>query len=80
MKKSEKAIEAFERELKFGQNPSIRDYNRKYGGLDDDTLRMMLILWALYEKRKDPVFVRFAQRRVKELFKEIKAKQKARKS
>ena len=49
MKDSDRIIAEFESELKAGKNPSVKEYNRRYKGLDDSTLSALVMLQALYD-------------------------------
>jgi len=49
MKDSDRIIAEFESELKAGKNPSVKEYNRRYKGLDDKTLGALITLQALYD-------------------------------
>lgn len=51
MKNSDRIIAEFEAELKAGKNPSVRGYIRQYK-LDDDTLRALVVLQALYAHKE----------------------------
>jgi hypothetical protein len=53
MKDTGRIIALFEAELKAGNNPSLKEYNRRYNGLDDDTLGTMIVLRALYDNKEN---------------------------
>jgi len=53
MNDKDRIIALFEAELKAGNNPSLKEYNRRYNGLDDDTLGTMIVLRALYDNKEN---------------------------
>ena len=52
MKESDRIIAEFESALKAGKNPSVREYNRRYKGLDDSILSHLITLQALYDYKE----------------------------
>lgn len=53
MENSKRIIAEFESELKAGKNPSVREYNRRYKGLDENTLYTLILLQALYDYKEE---------------------------
>jgi len=52
-KKSDEIISKFEAAIKAGQNPSVRDYLKRYGKLTEETIGALIMIQALYDSKKD---------------------------
>lgn len=52
-RKEDKIIAEFEAELKSGKKPRVKDYLKKHGKLDKDTIGTLFVLRALYDSRQE---------------------------